>query len=222
MIQCNDRTIGQLSVTMMLIALSVNFAHSAAARECTTARSGEWTEARTWHNGRMPQAGDDVVIAAEHRVAYGETFDETLGKIRVDGTLVFAPRKSLALNLRGNLVVAGKLSLRPADHDVRHGITFRDVDENAYIGGGMKVLDTDVGLWVVGDGRLDATGSAKTSWTRLAGSAAAGQTEITVENADGWQIGDRLEIVPTLPPTAGRACWNGYDSVKGGPSTETA
>jgi len=197
----------------MCVALSTGFAEAAAPGVCSSVQSGNWSDARIWSSGKTPQPGQDVTIAAGHTVTYDRSAAKTLGKLRVEGKLVFAPRESLEMNLQGNLIVAGVLRLHPAEDDVRHVITFREVDESAYVGGGMKVLDSDVGLWVTDDGRLDVAGSGKTPWTRLTGPAEAGQTTIAVENAEGWQPGDRLQIVPTLPPTAGEDCWAGYDGV---------
>ncbi len=73
------------------------------------------------------------------------------------------------------------------------------------------MLATDVGMWITGDGMLDAIGTSKTPWTNLTGSANVNDTSITVDDATGWQVGDSLVITPTQAPTAGNASWNGYD-----------
>jgi hypothetical protein len=60
-----------------------------------------------------------------------------------------------------NVVVEGTLRMRP-------GATLRfvSVNESAFVGGGMDLLPSDVGLWVMGDGVLDAVGTPKTAWNR--------------------------------------------------------
>lgn len=96
-----------------------------------------------------------------------------------------------------NVVVEGTLRMRP-------GATLRfvDVDEAAFIGGGMEVLASDVGLWFTGMGALDAHGTAKTAWTRATSSLTAGQTTFDVEDTTGWQVGDRVAITPTGRPSS--------------------
>ncbi|EMI19478.1 hypothetical protein RMSM_03594 [Rhodopirellula maiorica SM1] len=95
---------------------------------------------------------------------------------------------------------------------MRHVITFTNIDEAKYVGGGMRMLESDVGLWVMRDGLLDAVGARKTPWTHLQRGYKAGQKTLEVKDATGWRIGDQLEIAPTLSPNIGEASWNGYDS----------
>lgn len=104
------------------------------------------------------------------------------------------------------------MTLRPASAGVRHVVTFVHVDEAAFVGGGMRPLDSDVGLWVTGDGVVEAVGTAKTPWTRLAGAAEVGAAALEVVDATGWRPGDELVVVPTAAPTVGRESWEGYDT----------
>lgn len=98
-----------------------------------------------------------------------------------------------------NIVVEGTLLLHQPDPARRMRLTFVDVDESAFHGEDThEVLASDVGLWVVGSGRLDAQGAPKTSWTRLAAPAAAGDTSITVDDATGWRVGDEIAVTPTV------------------------
>jgi hypothetical protein len=199
----------------ILPAIAIVLAGGVAnAANQVTAQSGKWSDPGTWQGGSVPQADADVIIASGHTVAYDKSSRKPLGNITIEGQLVFDDRATLELAATGNIVVKGELTLRPAGPTTRHLITFTQVDETKYIGGGMQVLDSDVGLWVVGKGILNVAGSVKTPWTRLRTEASAKQAVIEVEDAAGWQVGDRLEIVPTLPPTSGDVSWNGYDSVK--------
>jgi hypothetical protein len=76
--------------------------------------------------------------------------------------LRFADATSATLESRGNVVVCGheddltvlvgRLRMTPSRRDVVHLLRFLDVDEGAFIGGGIQVLDSDVGLWVAGHG----------------------------------------------------------------------
>lgn len=92
-----------------------------------------------------------------------------------------------------NVIVQGTLRMRPGAT-----LHFRNVNEAAFVGGGMNPLASDVGLWVTGAGRLDIAGSPKTSWLRTAGGVAQGATTLTLASApQGWLAGDVLSIAPT-------------------------
>lgn len=68
----------------------------------------------------------------------------------------------------------------------RSGMTlrFRDVNESLYVGGGLDPQDSDVGLWVIGNGMLDFCGTTKAGWNRIG-------TDPT------WAPGDEIRICPT-------------------------
>ncbi|MGH7556479.1 MAG: hypothetical protein ACREMD_01595 [Gemmatimonadota bacterium] len=61
----------------------------------------------------------------------------------------------------GNVIVEGTLVMRAGDT-----LRFVEIDESGFVGGGMKPLDSDTGLWVIGDGALDIEGSAVQAWNR--------------------------------------------------------
>lgn len=60
-----------------------------------------------------------------------------------------------------NVVVYGTLVMRAGS-----SLTFVDVDEGAFIGGGMDVIRHDVGLWVIRSGVLDVEGTPVQGWNR--------------------------------------------------------
>ena len=78
-------------------------------------------------------------------------------------TLRFDPSKNVTLELRGNLVVRGTLEMKP-NKGVRHILRFVGIDETRFVGGGMTVLSSDVGLWVMGNGKLDIRGDPRAGW----------------------------------------------------------
>jgi len=120
------------------------------------------------------------------------------------------PAVSTTVRTPANVVVAGRLRMRPAGPGVVHHLLFTDVDEAAFVGGGDSVLASDVGLWVIGDGVLDTAGSAKQAWSRLTGPALAGATTIRVTDASGWRVRDTIAIAPTAPVTTS-GFWRRYD-----------
>jgi hypothetical protein len=97
-------------------------------------------------------------------------------------TLRFDPTRNTTLELSGNLVVEGRLMMRP-DHGVRHVLRFVDVDESAFVGGGMDPIDSDVGLWVMGSGSLNIQGTEKRAWNREG-------------DHDSWTHNDDLVVAP--------------------------
>jgi hypothetical protein len=114
------------------------------------------------------------------------------------------PTASRTLSSTGNVVVRGLLRMHPESHRVNHTLRFAAIDERRFVGGGMTVLDTDVGLWCVDSGRLDLAGSAKSAWARLAAGAPAGARTITLATqVVGWEVGDEIVVSPTVDPTYG-------------------
>lgn len=120
------------------------------AAECQSEQNGEWSRVTTWSGGRVPQAGDSVEIREGHAVIYDRTFPHALGTLQVRGSLTFRPKSSLELKVHRNIVLTGELKLAPSSPRVRHVITFEGIDEAAFVGGGMKVLSSDVGRWACG------------------------------------------------------------------------
>ncbi|MGH2635421.1 MAG: hypothetical protein ACRDHU_04665 [Actinomycetota bacterium] len=132
--------------------------------------------------------------------------------IEPGGALVFDPDRSRTLETSGNLLVEGRLVMRPARPEVDHRVVFTDVDEDGFVGGGMDPLDSDVGLWIMGSGAVSLRGTSKRAWTRAAGSVPAGETSIELEDDPaGWRVGDEIVIAPTGPP-AGDGQADAYDS----------
>lgn len=118
--------------------------------------------------------------------------------IEAGGELSFDPTANVTLTSTRNVIVRGKLSMRPSTPDVTHRLVFSGISESAFVGGGMDPVDSDVGLWVMGDGVLDLAGSPRTAWARAAGGLARGATSVTLD-ADpvGWRAGDLLVVTPT-------------------------
>ena len=161
---------------------------------------GQWGDPASWPDGRVPGPGDVAVV--DRQVFLGGSAAVAGVRIEPGGELILDPAAAAVLHSRGNVVVAGRLSMRPSSASVEHRVTFFDVDESRFVGGhAHEPLDTDVGLWVVGDGIIDLAGQPKRAWTRASGSLEPGQTEILVADAAGWRPGDRLAIAPTIAPT---------------------
>lgn len=154
-----------------------------------------WSDPATW-GGSVPGPGD---VAGVSQPVLLDVDAEVAGvDIQPGGEVVFDPAASRTLTSTGNVVVAGALRARPSDASVVHRVVFPGIDEARFAGGHvMAPAETDVGLWVVGTGVLDAVGTPKKGWTNLGDAAAAGDTTITVADATGWRAGDEIVITPT-------------------------
>jgi hypothetical protein len=154
-----------------------------------------WSDPATW-GGKVPGAGDRASITRPVLL----DVDATVAGVLVDpaGQLVFDPAKSHTLTSTANVVVKGTLRMRPGSAGVHQVLAFAGIDEGRFVGGDTHAeMDSDVGLWLVGAGRLDAVGTRKTAWTHLAGAANHGAGSITVDDATGWQVGDEVVVTPT-------------------------
>jgi hypothetical protein len=93
-------------------------------------------------------------------------------------TLQFPPASLATLVMDNkNLIVYGTLEMNPANAAVIHTVRFINVNEANYTGapaptyagpnmGSMEPSFTDVGLWVMDHGVLDAIGTPKAGWNR--------------------------------------------------------
>ena len=172
-----------------------------------------WSNPRSWPGRSVPGPRDVAVVS--QRILLDRNARVAGVVIKAGGELVFDPRASRTLESSGNVVVRGRLVMRPASGAVQQRLVFTGVNEARFAGGGMDVLARDVGLWVTGAGRLDLEGSPKTGWTRLAGGIDAGATTVTLQAAPkGWRVGDQVSIAPTERPAGndrGDPAFNNFD-----------
>ncbi len=158
-----------------------------------------WSDRRTW-GGTPP--GPDQFVRVSRRILLDT--DTQVGDLVIErgGELVFDPNKSVTVRTSRNVVVEGVLAMRPASPRIVHRLVFTNVDERAFVGGGHEPLETDVGLWVMDQGRLDLQGSKKRAWTRSAGDVSSGIRKVALKHdPTGWRVGDDVALTPTLPPT---------------------
>src|SRR5262245_59675004 len=179
----------------------------------TALQSGLWSDAATWGEHAPPTAADTAIIPSGASVTLNANPTVAGMTIQAGGRLSFDPSSTHVLSSSGNIEVAGVLQMRPASAALRHELSFVGIVESNFVGGGEAVLASDVGLWVVGDGQLDAVGADKTPWTHLSAAATVGATTITVDDALGWRVGDLISITPTLSPShnGSNLSWTAYD-----------
>lgn len=173
---------------------------SIARRTRTAVGTSDWHDTDAW-GGSIPGIGDTAVISG--RVTLRSDAHVAGVVIEPGGHLIFMPNSSVTLESAGNVVVRGRLTMRPAHWRHVHRLLFPRVDESTFVGGGMDVLDSDVGLWVMGDGVLDLVGSTKMAWTRASGGVPAGATSVELQQDPlEWDVGDEIVITPTVGPRA--------------------
>lgn len=126
--------------------------------------------------------GQDAMVVTERRVISGQV-NATGVDVRVGGLLEFDPDTSTTLTVTHNVVVRGRLRMRPSSPSVVHRLQFTDIDEASFVGDTMGPVASDVGLWVIGAGRLDLRGSKRRGWNRKG-------THAT------WQPGDEVLLAP--------------------------
>jgi hypothetical protein len=149
----------------------------------------------------------DVVLDTDARVA-GVV-------VRRSGALSYLRGRSVTLESSGNVVVQGRLSMRPKSSSIVHRLVFVNVDESRFQGEGMKVLDSDVGLWVMDNGVLDIAGSSKRAWTRTVSGVRKGVTTIELRDPPkGWRVGDRIVLTPTRSPHPGWEHHTSFDRAR--------
>ena len=182
----------------------------------TTVKSGNWSDPATWTGELVPEAGDAITIAAGHNINYDVNDLEIAGMtVAEGGTLTFSPERSTTLASTANVIVNGKLVMRPDNPEIVQTLRFTGITENSFAGGGMDPIASDVGLWVMGRGQLELIGSQKSGWLPLADGLAAGATSGSLQTEPvGWKAGDEIIITPTEPPTVGDSSWNGFDETQ--------
>jgi hypothetical protein len=176
-----------------------------------------WCDPATW-GGAIPSSSTDVTISGTVVVDCNAVARKVT--VPAGATLTAARGHASSLTLTGNLVVQGRLDYgTPADRiaaGVTAEIVFRGMKDPAYRGTpspvhsdrfgppvdvAMAVVDSDVGLWVMGSGVFSAAGQPKTAWAKLTDGAGPGDPAFAVEAAAGWLAGDRIVLTPTATAT---------------------
>jgi hypothetical protein len=176
----------------------------------TSVKSGRWSDPTTWDLGRVPAAGDQVVIASGHTVTYdiveGSANDVVLGTagnsldIDIYGTLQFDTSATQPLSLRFNgyiyLRSTGKFICGTEDQPMPVKVTIYKATAGYY----MFYFDNGAQISLVGSPNIPY--DPQQGWyrfvTTLASAASSGATQITVTDDLNWQVGDYI-VMPRLP-----------------------
>ena len=92
-------------LTATLVAASLGAAEPSVLR---SVQSGPWSAASTWGGGRIPSAGDRVLVCEGHRVLYDVDSAAVIRAVHVSGVLRFATDRDTRLDV-------GLLRVQPGD-----------------------------------------------------------------------------------------------------------
>lgn len=159
-------------------------------------QNGLWSDPATW-GGKIPASADNLIIS--HEVELDIDSSISGATVTPEGCLMFKEDKSVTLQSSKNIVILGCFEMQPANSKIIHLLRFINIDESKFVGGGMEVLDTDIGLWVMDNGMVTFEGTEKMGWTRSGFPIPSGATSFAVEDAKGWEASDEIVIMPTAP-----------------------
>lgn len=199
------------------LALFLGCSLPLSAAVVQSARSGIWSDARTWQGEVVPAEGDEVVIGAGHEVIYDVKRPDVIRSIRVAGVLKFVTVRDTELNV-GNIRVQpgpapdGKAGVEDVSHDhavapsageaallvgepgspVRRGISARI---RLHFLEGMNPEESPAIVARPG-GRMEFHGSPMSrTWVKLDADADVGAGElILTEEVTGWSVGDEVIV----------------------------
>ncbi|MEM9146834.1 MAG: G8 domain-containing protein [Pseudomonadota bacterium] len=182
-----------------------------------------WSDPATW-GGRVPGPGEDVVIEAGRTILLD--IDAEVAGLMIHGELIVEDQRDLTLSADWVMAMGGGdltigTAVAPYVHDFTLTLTgdpedvvgwhtlhatHADEDGCPITGGTCKCALRDMAddqtafLMAMGEGStisIHAEDAAKTDWTRLAMTAEAGATRLTLEAATGWDVGDVIAIAST-------------------------
>lgn len=181
-------------------------------------QSGSWSDPRTWKGGKVPQAGESVLIRPGHRVEYDVDRDVVIRAIHLGGTLEFSRQKSTRLDCGLIKIQSGEDVAEGGFDCTMHAEEPATVDSaGALIVGTQDApiprehralirlhhipgMDANSCPAIVCcGGRMDFHGAPMTrTWVKLGATAEPGTTEIQLaEKISGWETGDRVLIPST-------------------------
>lgn len=160
--------------------------------------NGDWFDASTWFQGRIPGAGAKVLIPESATVTYDGQSNASLFTVRVDGELTFATDANTRMVVDTMVVgPSGKLEIGteadPISANVRTEIA---IANNGAINTGWDPLLFSRGI--LSHGEVEIHGAEKTSFLKVAVDPMAGDRTISLSEApDGWRVGDTIVLTGT-------------------------
>jgi cell migration-inducing and hyaluronan-binding protein len=149
----------------------------------------KWSDPATW-GGKVPGPGDAVTIPAGKQILV-DTDLPKLGGLTVLGDLAFADRPTTVRT--PYIMVHGSFWMGTDAHPLTSAITLiLDGSPTDNMMMGQVAMGADV-FGAMGGGRIEIHGRDEgRTWTRLAATAPAGSSTLTLMDPVGWRPGDKL------------------------------
>jgi cell migration-inducing and hyaluronan-binding protein len=155
-------------------------------------RDLRWSDPAAWPDGRVPAAGDAVVIGRDMNMIL-DADPPALRSLTIDGALTFSDALDIGLETEWIYLRGGTLQIGSPErpHTRTATITLTDTvpGENVNTMG-------DRGIMLMG-ATLRLHGDRTHTWSKLAATAPAGSTRIAVLDASGWRVGDEIVLAST-------------------------
>ena len=211
------KTARWLFLTLVALA-SVVSAHAAEATLVRSAKSGAWSEAKTWEGGRLPSAGAKVLVRPGHEILYDVNFPQPVRSLHIGGTLRFATDRDTRLDVGLIKIQAGEdVSEEGFDCEAHLAASALDAPRaTLLVGTAEQPVDAKhtalIRLtWFEGmdkqscpaivdcGGRMEFHGAPMNrTWVKLGAPAKKGDTTISLnEPVTGWRVGDRVFLTGT-------------------------
>ncbi len=169
--------------------------------------SGLWSDPDIWVDGRVPTAGDKVLIPRGVGVTVDGVYTDKLAWIRVDGTLQFPGDRDTQLTV--DTLIGSSTSLLSINTVAPYTTRIVIADRGP--------IDTNwdphaLSRGIIWHGAATIHGAELAPYAFAAGDLAAGQRQFSVSDANGWRVGDRLLIASTsLTSSAPAIFFSGTD-----------
>jgi len=166
----------------------------------TATASGSWSNPATWSTGQVPAAGDIVSIGNGRVVTYDLVSDVPVKTVAIQsgGSLRFRTDVNTRLYVINLLVLeGGELQIGTQANPVQPHVKAEVIFPNVAINTAADPEQWGNGLIALG--RVTTHGAVKDdTFIRLATEAMAGSTTINLAfPANGWRVGDRVELPDT-------------------------
>jgi hypothetical protein len=151
-----------------------------------------WSSKTTWGGNDPPSAGDFAAISAGQIVVL-DVSPPPLALITIQGKLVFADTKDLALNASYIIINKGTLEAGTAWKPHQHKLTI------TLTGNRLSPEVPTFGAKCLGvrQGTLQLHGKPKHTWTRLSRSALANETHLELRDEVNWERDDLIVLTST-------------------------
>ncbi len=169
-------------------------------------QSGNWFEASTWQENRIPGTGDVVKIKQGHSVHYNGINNAPLAALGIKGALTFDTSINTSIKAGTILVYReGKLDIGTLSDPIKPNVKAEIIIANRPLAtsapdpatGISDPLQYGTGLVVLGEVNMHGK-EMQPTWVRLAQESQAGQNTIVLEmSPDGWSVGDKLVLPDT-------------------------